>query len=626
MADPVDFSQLSDEELDAIIGGVQPEVAANPVLSPALKAAKEPKTPVVVEEKPDHTHGMDPLSLGLAGAGADLNDIIQGAIEKGQIAFAPEGEEGKALLANIASKRATRERAKKELFKNPAALAGSFLGQAALSAAAPARIPAQMLLQGGLEFLKPGSEKPTGISSELVSSTLKGGLGAAATGVVGKGLQTLGKTTGAVIGDLTPEGRIAVSTKEAAERLGLPKTTLGQLYPNSPIASIEKALPGYPERVAGQSRALREALDKPLVVPEGEIPNVGGAYVDELANAANTRMALGTDKYKAVDQFISANGLRPVTPDYTSRIIASRGDKGYEVASDLLNRYGFNTTAFDGLKSNQIAQNPLNFEDLHSMRVAVNKALNTVNRGIDNAERSGISIPSENRAAQNYLRQFKSAIDKDSESWASQHAGNKDALDLYKDATKYYREVIAPTVLDNPIARKATSSTRGFKTGQEGLSAATSSAGIPMVDRLYPTMTRRGQDMTDVLRNLSDVRSTALSRDGLVPETRSGIGQVLRAVTGHPVTALETVAGRIPGLRGLSESKLATRLLGARDLLSGESPTTLPPLQALSQNGLRGLLGRELPRQGALPRAAWVAGQYPQQALEEKLRRLSATK
>ena len=624
MAEPVDFSQMSDEELDAIINGVSPEVSDNPVTAPALSAAKE--RIAIDAAKPDLTYGMNPLQLGLAGMGSDFNDIIQGVKEKGQIAFAPEGQAGKDLLAQIASDRKSRERTKEELFSNPEALAGSFAGQAATSALAPARIPAQMVLQGGLEFAKPGSGKPTSIASELLNSVVRGGIAAGTTGIVGKGLNTLGKTAGAATGQYTPEGKIAVATKEAAERLGLPKTTLGQLYPNSPIASVERALPGYPERVSGQAQELRNVLDKPINLPEGEVSNVGGAYVDELANAVNQRMKLSGDKYRAVDQFVAANNLGALQPAQTARVVASRGDPGYEVASDLLGRYGLDLTPFQNLKSAQIAQSPLSFDDFHTMRIATNKALNTLNRGMDSAERMGASIPAENRAAKNYLQQLKTSLDRDAEAWANRHSGNKEALDLYKDATQYYKDVVAPTVLDNPIARKATSRTKGFKSGQEGLSAATSSAGIPMVDRLYPTMTRRGQDMTDVLRNLPDVRATALSRDDSVPEMRGGLSQVLRAVTGHPLTAVETVAGRIPGLRGLSESKTATRLLGARDLLAGEAPSTMPPLQALKRSGLKGLLVRELPRQGVLPRAGWAAGQYPQQALEERARRLSATK
>jgi len=618
-----DYSQMSDEELDNIINGVVPPAAENPVLAPALAAAKSRQ--VIEDSKPDMSYGMSPIQLGLAGAGSDLNELYQGIKEKGQLAFAPEGQAGKDLVSQIQADRADRKHINEQLFSNPSANAGRFASQAITAAAAPARLPAQMALEGALSFIKPGSEKPTSIGGELVNSLLQGGIGAGSVGAIGKGIQSLGKIGGASISRFTPEGQQAVSTKEAAQRLGLPPTSLGQLYPTSPMASVEKALPGYGERVTSQAKELKNVLDRPIVLPEGEVSDVGRAYVDELATAAQQRMAQGAQKYKAVDEHIAANGLGGFKPMYTARAITNTNNPGYEVASDLLSRYGFDAASTKGAKASDLAKVDLTFDNFHTMRTAANKALNTLNRGIETAERMGTSIPAENRAARKYLQDFKTSLDSDAEAWATKHASNDEALNLYKDATKYYRDVVAPTVLDNPIARKSMSQARGFKTGQEGLSASTSNAGIPMVDRLYPTMTRRGQDMTDVLRNLPDVRSTALSRDMQVPETRGGLMQVLRAATGHPLTAAETVASRLPGVRGVSESNWANKLVGAEDVLSGKNPSTVPPLLALQQKGIQGLVERELPKQGALPRAAWGLGQYPQSALAERMRRLSGT-
>jgi len=623
MAD-LDYSQLSDDELDAIINGTSSETPLNPVLGPALEARSER---IAAEPEPvDTSYGMPGWQLGLAGMGADFADIGLGLKEKAQLAFAPEGKAGEDLRKKVAQERQHRAQLTEELRNNPEAVAGSVLGQVAGAASAPARIGAQMLLQGAMDFSRPGTTKETGIGGELINSILHGGVGAGVQGVVGKGLKLTGRGAGAATGQMTPEGEIALRTKEAATRLGLPPTRLGQLYPNSPMASVERALPGYSERVGSQAGALRTALDRPISVPEGEIPDVGRAYVDELSEAARARLNQGAERYRAVDQNIAANNLAPLTPSYSARVVASQGDPGYPVASEMLQRYGLDLSGMQGVPSSQLAKQPITFEDFHTARVAVNKALNTLDRGMASAERMGASIPSENRAAKNYLQQYKKALDRDAESWAAKHASNKDALDLYKDATAFYRDVVAPTVLDNPIARKATSQARGFKSGQEGLSAATSSAGIPMVDRLYPTMTRRGQDMTDVLRNLPDVRSTALSRDAVVPGTQGGLSQVLRAVTGHPLTAVETILSRIPGLGGLSESKLAARLVGAEDVLSGKAPTAWSPLQALQGRGIAGLRDRLAPRQGVLPRSAWAASQYPEQALEERVRRLSATR
>lgn len=625
MAEP-DYSKMSDEELDAIISGTVPAETVNPVLAPALAAAKERSAIEQQTPTSDTSYGMSPLQLGLAGAGSDINELYQGLKEKGQMAFAPEGKAGAELLAKIQADRAERAAINKQLMANPEAQAGRFASQAITAAAAPARIPAQIALEGALAFAKPGSEKPSSIGGELLNSVLQGGVGAGTAGIIGKGVQGLGKIGGTIAGKLTPEGEVAMRTKGAAQRLGLPPTSLGQLYPTSPMASVEKALPGYGERVVSQAKELRNVLDRPLQLPEGEVSDVGRAYVDELAAAAQQRIAQGAEKYKAVDEYIAANNLGGFKPMYTARAITNTNNPGYEVATELLGRYGFDAAATKGAKASDLGKADLSFDNFHTMRTAANKALNTLNRGIDTAERMGTSIPAENRAARKYLQDFKTALDSDAESWAARHAENKDALNLYKNATKYYRDVVAPTVLENPVARKAMSQARGFKTGQEGLSASTSNAGIPMVDRLYPTMTPRGQDMTDVLRNLPDVRSTALSRDMQVPETRGGLSQVLRTITGHPLTVVETVASRIPGLKGLSESNLASRLYGAQNVLEAAPPTSVPPLLALQQKGIPGLRNRLAPSQGILPRAAYGIAQYPQGALNERARRLLATK
>lgn len=616
-----DYSQMTDEELDAIINGLDTQdeeqgFGQDQVLVPAIAAAQE--RTAAEATRPDYTQGMSPLELGLAGIGSDINELYQGIKEKGQLAFAPPGKAGADTVARIQADRAERNRINEQLMSNPEAIAGQFAGSAITAAAAPARVPAQIALEASKAFLAPGSEKPTSLAGELMGSLARSGVAAGTAGVAGKALGALGRTGGATLGKFTPEGEVAMRTKAAAQRLGLPSTSLGQLYPSSSTASIEKALPGYGERVIDQAKALREALDKPIRVPEGDIPNVGAAYVDELANATSARMAQGTDKYKLVDQYVAANNLGSLMPSSSSRVIASQGDPGYEVGSSLLERYGYDLSNTRGVPSKQLATIPLTFEEFHKARVATNKALNTLDRGMATAEKMGASIPAENRAAKNYLTQLKNSLDRDAETWAQKHSGNREALELYKDATQYYRDVVAPTVLDNPIARKATSKSRGFKSGQEGLSAVTSSAGIPMVDRLYPTMTRRGQDMTDVLRNLSDVRATALSKDLQAPETRQGVLQVLRAATGHPVTAVETVTSRVPGMRGLSESNLAARLMGARDVLSGNKPTRISPLQAFQQKGVGGLRDRLAPRQGMIPRTAYGLAQYPQGHLNQK--------
>lgn len=617
MATP-DYSNMTDEELDLIINS-----PANLRMVEAPTKLAPPEGSVgarVAQHYADTAQGMDPVTLALAGMGAGFNELGQGAKEKLQMLFASKEAEPE-LLAQIATDRAERKKMDEALLANPVASFGNLVGKLAPAAAAPARLPAQMAVEAALSFAGPGSEKPTGLGNELSSSGLDSLISSGTMGAVGKGLQGAGKVLGATTGDLTEEGVRALRTKAAATRLGLPPTSVGQLYPASTAAEVEKNLPGYASRVTGQAKELRKVLDRPTVLPEGEVSDVGRSYVDELAKAGESRMRLAADKYKDVDRYVEEKGLGGFTPMYAARAITNYKNPGYEVATNLLERYGFNASATRGATANELGQVPLTFENYHTMRVATNKALHTIQRGMASAEAQGAAIPAENAAAAKYLRDFKVALDSDAEAWAKRNASNAEAVKKYQEATEYFRDVAGPTVLSNKLARKAMSKTKGFESGNRGLSAATSTEGMHSADLLYPTMTQRGQDMTDVLRNLPDVRSTALSQDLTPPRSGFGALRLAQAAAGRPLATMETAISRLPGLRGLSESDAAARLMGARNSLVGASPTVVTPLQALKEGALR---ARIAPRQGLLPRAAWGAAQVPQEALDERVRRLIA--
>lgn len=604
------YDEMSDAELDAIIAGQKPIGEAAP--GQGFEALAERNAAVKAKEaqlRPveDNSQGMSGWQLALAGAGADLNEMGQGIKEKAQLAFGADD----TTAANINAERGERKRINEALFSNPEAQAGRFGSQAAMFAAAPARLLAQMALQGSMDFMRPGTEKASGIGKELIGSTMRGGIGAGAMGLIGKGVQGLGKVVGAGLNRMTPEGEIALATKAAAERLGLPATSLGQLYQHSSLGTLERTAPGmgHSERVGGQADALRTALDRPLHTPEGAVPNVGGAYVEEIAQAAKNRLALGSEKYDLVDKAVVDNGLQPLSLMYTARVATNTKNPGYDKAADLLSDYGFDIRLMQGFPASHFANQPATFAQMHQTRIATNKALNRINQDI---ARGGPSDTTEARQAQKYLRDMKTALDNDAERWGTQNKGNEDALSLYKDATQYYKDVVAPTVLDNRIARKALSPYRGFETGRQGLAAATSEAGIPLVQRLEPTMSPSGMDMTQVLRNLPDVRKVVLSQDATVPQQSGALSQAAKAALGHPLTVAEAVATRLPGLRQLSESNLAARLYGAENAFEGVAPA-----------GLRGSLReRFAPRQGVLPRVAYAGAQYPQDEADRKVRQL----
>lgn len=616
MANP-DFSSMSDEELDALISGATTETPLG--VQPTGEELKRQ----VVQSYQDTAQGMSPVELGLAGLGSEFNSIGQGLKEKAQMFFASDKDEP-ALLKQITEDRAERAALDAQLLSNPVAAMGKLSGQVGMAAAAPARIGAQMALEAALSGSKAGTGTPSGFSDELLNSGINSGISTATTGLVGKGLEGVGKVAGVARGDMSAEGLKALKVKEAATRLGLPPTSVGQLYPDSAVGAVERAMPGYGAKTVEQAKALRTALDRPTVLPEGEVPNVGMAYVDELAQAGENRMRLAGDKYRAVDEFVEAKGLGGFTPMYSARAITNVNNPGYDTATNLLERYGFKASATRGATAKELGATPLSFENYHTMRVAANKALSTIERGMANAEAMGAAIPAENAAAAKYLRDFKTALDSDAEAWAKRNASNTEALDKYKEATAYFRDVAAPTVLGNPLARKAMSKTKGFKSGAKGLSAATSNEGTQLVDLLYPTMTRRGQDMTDVLHNLSDVRTTALSPSLAAPRSDWGALRLVPLAGGHPLAVAGTASSRLPGLRALSESETAAKLMGANNSFVGSAPTHLSPLQALQEGGVKGLRARLAPAQGAPKRLGWGAAQIAQDALNERLRRLAA--
>jgi len=567
MAD--DYSKLSDEELDNLIAGrVNAPAGQGTKAATTARAAVQEKS-ARVEGGPPIAEQIEPSAVkrGLAGMGGAMLEPVMGLAEKAQLAFPGEGAEGAANIKRVADERAQRRMYQRQLEETPAGQAGAFAGEVLPYVAAPARIPAQMAAAGGLGFLRGGPDRPTGIGSELMTSGARGGLEAATTGVLMKGAQLAGRGANAALGRFSDEGADALRTNAAAERLGLPSPTVGQLMPRSAMGKIESVLPGRDELIEGQAKALGSKMSKDIVTPEGNIADVGGVYLDEMKNAVQKRYQLAGEKYKAVDELVDSQGLGNLFPVYTARSVTATNSPGYTTASELLGRYGFDAAGMQGMKAADLGKLPLRFEDYHTMRVATNKALGALDRGIGNAERMGNAVPTENKAARKWLSDLKTALDSDAENWATRHAANAEAVGAYKDATAYYRDVVAPTILDNPLARKVASTRSGYPSGDAALRAATSTSGIPMVERLRPTMTPQGEDMTTVLRNLPEVAETLLSKTGTAPERQGALGRAVRATLSHPLAAAETAIGHVPGLESLSRSMLMKRLAASRDPL-----------------------------------------------------------
>lgn len=591
----MELTNLSDAELDAIIAsGEAPKPAGTMTEAQFNTAPKhqyngpaeyggtgEKKLPKVE----DTSLGMSGLDLALAGAGKQFSDVGTGLKEKFMLLGKPKGKAGDDLIAKLQADRAEKAKIDEMLMSNPSAVLGGLGANVATAAALPSRLPVQIGAEMLMSGAKPGGDNVSGFGSEMAGSSLNAAISGGAMYGTGKALQGLGKLGGAARGDLTETGAEAMKTDAAARRLGLPTPSIGQLAPASGLGQVERNTPGYGQTVLEQGRALAKQTGAE------KVPGVfdkGASYADELKAAIQNRRDLGTQKYAAVDDFVNANNLTGYQPKYTANMITNTGAKGYERGAELLEKYGWDIAPAAGLKASQFGDVTVPLTTYHQMRVATNQALNKVNRMLD-----GPMPTAEDRLAKKYLSDLKSALDNDAERWAKMNSGNEEAMGLYKSATQYYRDVVAPTILENPLAAKLSSRSRGFPTGEEAMRASLSSAGIPRTDLLRPTMSHRGEDITQVMRNLPEVAEAAMT--GKAPTGRPWSPlQLAGAAAGHPVAAAETVLSHLPGLSEVSKSQLAKRLYFAKNALEGTGAG----------------------------RAAYGAAQYPQQAAEDTLRRL----
>lgn len=586
-----DYSTLSDEELDKIIaGGDQPGQGLAAIKARGAKAIATIPPATAEEIEPN------PLKRGFAALGGALQEPVLSGIEKLQLAFPGRGASGDVVRQQIAADRTARRGALRQLEETPAGMVGGVVGKGLPYALATS--PGAAASMGfGTGFLGGGPDAPTGLGAELGSSLVQGGIDAVTAGGSAKVLQGLGKVAGAATGRMTKEGVRAKEIEEAAKRLGIPQPTFGQTYPQSWVAAFERAAPTHAKLVDEQAEALFNVLKKDT---KYGVPDAGGAYLDELKNAVKTRYDLGSQMYQKVDDVVQNLGLGPMRPSYTANVLKNTNSPGFQVAAEEMGKYGFDASLMAGVPTQQLRQIPLSFAGYNTARVAVNKAYGNIARSLDNAQFSGQAPSAELKAAKNYLNDLRSALDSDAARWAKQNAGNTEALTAFKEANNYWKEQVVPTVVENPFARKVGSGRRGFPTGERATSLSLSTANSPLVDRLLPTMSDRGADMTVMLRNLPEVRATALT-DEAVQTPRGPLHALAQAAEGRrDIGVLEKLAANTPVLspavRGAANLRPIRRMAGAQDLLQGlpraaAYATALPWGQAEMQETGDRLLG-----------------------------------
>jgi hypothetical protein len=578
MADPVDYSTLSDEELDKIIsGGRSAGTSAGADTARAATAAK-----AVALEPPATAEQIEPSpwKRGAAALGGAALEPIMGAWEKLQLAFPGEGVAGDATRAGIAADRTQRRGALEQLKQTPAGQFGAFAGEVLpyVNPLAPTTVPAQMGIASGIGFLRGGPDKPKDLVNELSTSGVNAVVEGATTGAVAKGAQYLGKAANAARGNYSAEGQALMSADEAAQRLGLTgdlRPGIGQLDPNSKAGIIERGLPSYAKRVEQQASRIADELSTtrqtPGVTPGTTVDqNVpGGVLKDELTAAIRERMSQANAKYDAVDTFAAANNVAPISPIFSvpnlSRLHRNvvKGDEASQLALRMVQNYDdealkwYGNSVANGMNQQQIKAAGISTKEYHNTRVAVNKAFSTLQR-VNPANKTDIQS-----RAEDILKKLRDSLDDEAETWAKRNAGQREVMDAYNEAKQFYRETVAPAILENPYARKVTTKRTPWPGARDMYAATISPKNEELVDRLLPTMGSMGQDIVRTLRGLPDVASTLAT--GKVPSVTSqpGILDIGKAAVSAPLSAIAELAP----VGALSRSTAAKRLYSAEDML-----------------------------------------------------------
>ncbi len=609
--------ELTVEELEAIIRGA--DVAQAPpgrgaeVLARRNAAAKELAAlkagapPLAEQLEPN------PLNRFMAGMGGELYDMGQSALDKFRLAFPGEGDPGAANFNRAVDERVERRNQLRELKETPAGQAGAFAGKAAPFMAGPMRVLPQMAIAAAEGVASGGPDRPENLTQEVMGSGLSGASDAVLTGAGLKLAQGVGRAANAARGAYTAEGERLLDLDRAAQRAGLRGENalgLGQLEPQGSFGRIEQGLPSYGQRVRNQADAVEQQFSTTRQVPnpaggttEQVVP--GGLYAQGLEDAVRARQAQASQMYRDVEQFAQQNGLQNIDPVYSVPQLlnlqrhAVAGDEASAQAINLMNAYDpralewLGNSLAAGMTPAAIRANGIGMGAYHEMRVAANKAISALGR-VRPAMRTAV----QNRTLQ-ALTDLRDGLDNEAQRWATQNAGNAQAMALYDRAREFYANVAAPAVVSNPLARKAISPSNGFETARARYSAVTNPANAELVDRLVPTMSPDTADMTRVLRELPDIGRAVAT--GHVPQDtgRRGTGALLAGL-GHPVAGLLEVA---PGANRLLRSEMAKRIFAARDPLRGSGP--------LGQLGSRVLAG---------------SAQYPLDDLEDSAQRISGRK
>ena len=618
----MDFEKMTDEELRAYLDS--PMTAAVQAAT-ERKAGEEAAAKVAAANNPytDFMKNQPGMDLFLSGMGSNIMRVPRGLKE---LAIGSFGKPGEIEAYN--RDKADQQKFDEALMNTWQGQLGSFGADAAVAAAAPARIPAQIALEISKAALSPTSGPiKEGVLSQLPTRAVQAGEAGAATAAFGAPLKMFGKKIGAMTGNFTPENEAMVEAGRAARRQGIVPTT-GAMLPGGGSRGIEAGSSWYPEQVRDQARQFSQLAGEEVPVATSvlgqtttrQIP--GEALRRSIAEAGDKLKQQGSKMWKDLDSYVTTNNLPSVvTADTKSSFeniaqkyspVTPRGNPNTDkndVFRYIVNADDASNFATKTLKGMLNGKNvpTMGFSELHDMQTVVGKALARAKYDAD-----ARNAPASARQAVGELSNLYRSIANDVDRWSTT---NPTAGNMFKQAKSYWRDTVVPGAINNDLYQKSArgslgASNRGYDEPRQFFADIINKPEEAKL--LYSTMDQKGRDLITSLHLLPDMGATLTA-----PKTQS-----ITAV-GPNGKLLETGI-RAPNAYGNTIGTTSGALAGTKRGLAQMALGHLPFSRKLatSQGRQERLLANDAFRNSPLGRVMWAAGQKPEGEVESLLQRL----
>ena len=390
------------------------------------------------EDKADYSFGMNPLQLGLAGAGHKLKSLYAGVTG---------GDEVPSY----------------DLYKNTSARIGSMIPQAVASALVPPSVPAQMVLAGGMGAMEPGG--PVTRLGNAAGDALGAGIGqAAATGMV-KGIN-------AMRGDVTR----AAEVQQAAKGAGL-DISAGQML-NMPV--LQAAERGS---IMSPTRQQAEQVAALMTHPQGD------PITKAVTNAYETANGRVKDAVDSLDSLLAANPRMPkVAPIETVAVLKDifrRNPETIRNIDDAVLR-----TRVEALATGKAVPN-LTFSELDDLR----RAVGPVMAKIETQSQSGASNVT--TATANRWKQLYGATVQDIDNWGTKSGLTQDAVNLHNHMKEVFKQEVLP-LRNHPVAGKILEGK--YQRPEDLVRDITSNRNKSTIEDLYQHLDQGGKNAFDAIK------------------------------------------------------------------------------------------------------------------------------